>query len=117
MLRLVPHNDLSTCILPNVATEADHQQSKPELRQLVHYSDKIVTCWKEVALELSLSTHEVDRINVDHSSVNKKCYDTFNTWLRQTCDPCWCQVANAFKTVGLNEVAREIKEIFGRWIN
>ena len=117
MLRLVPHDDLSICILPNVATVADHQQSKPELKELVHYSDKIVTCWEKVALELSLSAHEVDRINVDHSFVNKKCHNMFNTWLNQTCDPCWCQVANAFKMVGLNEVAREIKEKFGRCIN
>ena len=42
----------------------------------------------------------------------------FNTWLRQTCDPCWCQVANAFKMVKLNEAAREIKKKIGKcaWI-
>ena len=72
-----------------------------------------MTCWKQLALELSLSAEVVNTIDVDHGSVNNKCYDMFNTWLRQTCDPCWCQVANAFKMVKLNEAAREIESKFG----
>ena len=92
----------------------DHQQSKPELRELVRYSDKIVTCWKQLALELLLSPEVVDTIDADHPiHVNDKCYEMFNTWLRQTCDPCWCQVAGAFKMVKLYEAAREIESKLG----
>ena len=91
----------------------DHQQSKPELKELVHYSDRVVTCWKQLALELSLSAEAVNIIDVNHVDVVNKCYDMFNTWLRQTCDPCWCQVANAFKMVKLNEAAREIETKLG----
>ena len=91
-----------------------HQQSKPELKDLVHYSGKIVTCWKQFALQLSLSSEVVDTIEVNHVDVNDKCYDMFNTWLRQTCDPCWCQVASAFKMMKLNEAVGEIKNKFGR---
>ena len=98
-------------------TAADHLQSKPELKELVRYSDKIVTYWKQLALELSLSPETVNIIDANHVDVNGKCYDMFNTWLKQTCDPCWCQVADAFKMVKLNEVAREIKKKFGRCIN
>ena len=92
----------------------DHQQSKPELKELVRYSDKIVTCWKQLALELSLSAEVVDRIDVNHVDVNNKCYEMFNTWLRQTCDPCWCQVANAFKMVKLYKIATEVENKFGK---
>ena len=94
----------------------DHQQSKPELKELVRYSDHIVTCWRELALELSLSSEAIDTINVKPVDVKDKCYDMFNTWLRQTCDPCWCQVANAFKMVKLNEAAREIENKFGTYV-
>ena len=99
-------------ILSNVL-HADHKQSKPELKELVRYSDKIVTCWKQLALQLSLSPEAVNIIDVNHVDVNDKCYDMFNTWLRQTCDPCWCQVADAFKMVKLNEAAREIETKLG----
>ena len=92
----------------------DHQQSKPELKELVCYSDKIVTCWKQLALHLSLSSGVVDTIDVSHGDINDKCYHMFNTWLRQTCDSCWCQVASAFKMVKLNEAAGEIKKKFGK---
>ena len=92
----------------------DHQQVKPELWELVHYSDKFVKCWKQLALNLSLSSHVVDAIDVNHVDVKDKCYDIFNTWLKQTCDPCWCQVANAFKKVELNEIAGKIEKKFGK---
>ena len=92
----------------------DHQKSKPGLRELVQYSDKIVTCWKQLALELSLSAEAVDTFNVNNGDVNDKCYDMFNTWLKQTYDPCWCQVASAFKMVKLNETAGEIEKKFGK---
>ena len=92
----------------------DHLQSKPQLKELVHYSDKIVTCWKQLALQLSLSPEVVDRIDVNHSDVNDKCYHMFSSWLKRTCDPCWCQVASAFKMVKLNEAAGEIKKKFGK---
>lgn len=95
----------------------DHQQFKPDLKGLVRYSGKIVTCWKRLALELSLSAEVVDTINANHVDVNDKCYDMFNTWLRQTCDPCWCQVVRAFKMVQLLAAAREIENKFGKKIN
>ena len=91
----------------------DHQQNEPELKDLVHYSDKIVKCWKQLALQLSLSPEVVDTIDVNNEDVNNKCYEMFSIWLRQTCDPCWCQVANAFKMVKLYEAAREIENKLG----
>ena len=87
----------------------DHLQSKPELKELVQYSDKIVKCWKELALYLPLSPEVVDTIDVNNVDVKNKCYEVFNIWLRQTCDSCWCQVASVFKMVKLNEAAREIE--------
>ena len=94
-------------------TVTDHQQSKPELKELILYSGNTVKCWKQLALQLSLSPEVVDTIDVNHVDVNDKCYDMFSSWLRQTCDPCWCQVASAFKKVNLNEAAREIENKLG----
>ena len=95
----------------------DHQQSKPELKELVRYSRKIARVWKQLALELSLSAEDVDVIDINHDDVNDKCYEMFNTWLRQTCDPCWCQVANALKIVKLNEVAIAVENKLGKQVN
>ena len=64
-------------------------------------------------MELSLSSAVIETIDVNHVCVKDKCYEMFNTWLKQTCDPCWCQVANAFKTVNLHEAAKEIETKFG----
>ena len=93
----------------------DHQQVKPELKELVYYSSKIVKCWRQLALHLSLSPEVVDTIDANQADVNEKCYDMFNTWLKQTCDPCWCQVAIAFKKVELNEIAGKIEKKFGKY--
>ena len=38
------------------------------------------------------------------------CYDTFNTWLRMTPNPCWCNIIMALKEVKLLAVAHEIEE-------
>ena len=92
---------------------SDHQRSKPELRELVLYSDKIAKYWNEFALQLSLSSEAVNRIDVNHSDVRNKCFDMFKIWLERTPNPCWCQVVDAFKMVKLNEAAREIEKKFG----
>ena len=80
-----------------------HQQCKPELKELVHYTNKIVRCWKELALHLSLSSEVMD---------TEKCYHMFTTWLKQTPDSCWCQEACAFKMLYLNCEAGEIVKLF-----
>jgi len=38
------------------------------------------------------------------------CYETFNTWLRMTPNPCWCNIIMALKKVKLLAVAHEIEE-------
>ena len=94
----------------------DHLQSKPELKELVKYSDKIVHCWKEFALHLPLSPYAANRVDVNNADVRNKCLEMFNIWLRQTHDSCWCQVASAFKMVELNEAAREIENKLGKYV-
>ena len=68
----------------------------------------------QLALQLSLPPEAVSKIDVDRIHINDKCLYMFKTWLERTCDPCWCQVANAFKMVNLNTTAREIESKFGR---
>ena len=89
----------------------DHQcnENKPELRELVKYSSKISTCWKELALHLGISEYTISVIDVNHSiDVNNKCYEMFNTWLQSSISPCWCHFAQALNTVGLNGIAEEV---------
>ena len=60
----------------------------------------------------------VDTINANYpNNVTEKCYEMFNTWLKQTHDPCWCQVADAFKMVKLHEAAREIERKLGIYVH
>ena len=97
-----------TQILPLIG---DHQcnENKPELRELVKYSSKISTCWKELALHLGIPEHKISVIEVNHSTdVSDKCYNMFNIWLQSRISPCWCHFAQALNTVGLNGIAKEV---------
>ena len=72
----------------------------------------MAACWIRIALELDISEEEVEKINVDRSTVSDKCYTVFSTWLKSFTNDklCWCQIANAFKMAGLVDVAKNIRE-------
>ena len=89
----------------------DHQcnENKPELKELVKYSTKISTCWKELALHLGISDCTISVIEANHpNNVKHKCYEMFNTWLQSQISPCWCHFAQALINVGLNGIAKEV---------
>ena len=84
-------------------------EKKPKLKELIKYSSKISTCWKEIALHLEISEHIVSVIEVNNSTnVEKACYKMFNTWLQSSVSPCWCHFAQALNTVGLDGIAEEV---------
>ena len=97
-----------TQILPLIG---DHQcnENKPELKELIKYSSKISTCWKELALHLGISEDKISVIEANHpTNVSDKCYDMFNIWLQSRISPCWCHFAQALNTVELNGIAKEV---------
>ena len=88
------------------------KKNQPTLKELVKYSTKISTHWKEIALHLEISEHKISAINIDHSNnVADKCYEMFNTWLQISVSPCWCCFIQALcaHDVGLCKVAEEAK--------
>ena len=93
-------------------TLLDHQRCKPKLKELLRYDSHMAACWIRIALELDISEEEVEKINVDRSTVSDKCYTVFSTWLKSFTNDklCWCQIANAFKMAGLVDVAKNIRE-------
>ena len=94
----------------------DHhcQKNKPELADLIKYSTKISSHWREIALQLKLSAPRVSTINLNHQYIEDKCYAMFNTWLNKTISPCWCHFIQALYHVGLDGVAEEaIKHLKG----
>ena len=86
-----------------------HQHCAPKLKELCPYSDDISLCWKELALQLDLPLEKVDTIDIDHSRTKDKCYHMFNTWLRGSHDPCWCQIVKALKILRMLQVARKME--------
>ena len=96
-----------------------HQRYKPQLKELLRYSDHMAPCWRHIALELDILDEVVEKINVDYPSVNDKCYGVFYTWLKRSTNNklCWCRIVNAFKMAGLVDVAEQIeKDYFGMLI-
>ena len=97
-----------TQILPLIG---DHlcNEYKPELKELVNYSSKVSTCWKDLALHLGISEDKIFVIEINHSrDVNSQCYKMFNTWLQSSISPCWHHFVQALITVGLNGIAKEV---------
>ena len=81
----------------------------PDLKDLMDYSVKISTCWKEIALHLNISKNKISVIEVNNpSDVKNKCYEMFNTWLQLNIFPCWCHLAKALDAVGQHSVAEEV---------
>ena len=89
----------------------EHQcnEKKPELKELIKYSPKISTCWREIALHLEISEDTLSVIVANNpNNVNKACYEMFNTWLQSSVSPCWCHFAQALYTIGLHGIAEDI---------
>ena len=72
----------------------------------------MATCWRRIALELDIPEEEVEKINVEHSTISDKCYSVFSTWLKRFTNDrlCWCRIVDAFKMAGLVEVSEKVKE-------
>jgi len=81
-----------------------------KFRQLVQHTDEVATFWKEIALNLGISTAKVDRINGDHDKLREKCYNMFKTWFQLTVNPCWCQFISALESVELFQLATKMKQ-------
>ena len=87
-----------------------HQCSKPKLKELVLYSAKISSYWKEIALQLDIPQEVVNTIDIGNTEVKEKCYHMFQKWLESTINACWCHFVSALKKVKLNEIAREAEQ-------
>ena len=89
-----------------------HQHSKLKLKELVLYSSKISSYWKEIALQLDIPQEVVNIVNISNTEVKEKCYRMFQIWLERTVNPCWCHFVSALKKVELLETAREVEQNF-----
>lgn len=90
-------------------------KGRPELKELVKYSLKIATYWKEIAINLEIPGAKISTIDINHpNDVKGKCYEMFDTWLQTKKFPCWCSFIKALYAcdVGLHAVAEEAKAYF-----
>ena len=84
--------------------------NKPNLKELMKYSKIISSQWKRIALQLDVSVYKTDAIDKNHpNNIESKCDNMLQTWLQTTTSACWCQFIQALYTVGLNEVANEVR--------
>ena len=83
------------------------KQNKPELPNLIKYSNRIVRYWKEIAAVLGIQG-DIAAIDTDNSRAEEKCLDMFTTWLQRKVNPCWCHFIQALHVVGLDNVAEEV---------
>ena len=86
-----------------------HQYCKPELKELCRYSEQLSTSWAGIALELNLSSETIDTLEVNSVHTDDKCRRMFNTWLRRSLHPCWCEIVEALKMVKLLHLAIDVE--------
>lgn len=94
-------------------TSIDHHNCSkncPELKDLLKYFYKIASNWKYIALQLGVTENCIMMIDIDHPTVEMKCYKMFKTWLEISVDPCWCHFVKALYDVGLFSVAEEARK-------
>ena len=82
----------------------------PEMKELVLYSEKISSHWKEIALQLDIPQAVVNTIDIDNTQVKDKCFRMFQNWLETTINACWFHFISALKKVNLNRIAREVEQ-------
>ena len=84
--------------------------SRPTLKELLKYKDKISCKWKHFAVCLGINEYQFDII--DHNNPNDmegKCYDMLKNWLQNEI-PYWCHFIKASNAVNLDNVAKEAKQ-------
>jgi len=87
-----------------------HKCKKPKLKDIVHYFDDFAPKCKELALELNLSQEKVNAISIDNHKTKDMCYSIFDTYLKMTPSPCWCQIIQALQRIALFATAKKIEE-------
>ena len=100
----------------SIGSQCCHTE-KPPLKDLVLYSNKITSQWKELALQLDIPQEVVNTIDINNNEIKDKCYHMFNAWLQRTVDSCWCQFVLALRKVDLLDLANVIElKFIGKWL-
>ena len=86
-------------------------EHKPELKELVMYSEPISLEWDRIGLRLEIPKEKINVIDVDKQhSVKGKCIKMFEAWLQITISPCWCHFIGALVDVRLYDVAEKAQK-------
>ena len=84
--------------------------NRPDLKNLLKFSDRISSHWKKIAIQLNIAQYKVNAIDMNNPNrIEDKCRDMLNHWLESQISPCWCHFVEALSIAGLNDVAEEAK--------
>jgi len=87
---------------------------EPSLRELMNDVAAKVVSWKNFAIQLQLTTVEIDRIDNQERGDTKECFrEVFSLWRKKTTPPyTWTTVISALKSpcVSENCVAMELEQ-------
>ena len=86
-----------------------HQCSKPELKELCRYSERLLDCWRELALELGLPFETIKTLDIDCTRIQDKCRQMFDMWLERSSDPCWHEIVEALRMIRMSRLANSIE--------
>ena len=81
-------------------------KNTPNLKDFLPYSKQILMKWKEVAVQLEISTDDIVIID-EKSNIEDKCFYMLVKWLQGSKSPCWCHFVKALIEVKLDTVAEE----------
>ena len=57
--------------------------------------------WREIGLELNLTSAELDNIQVDYPRVKERCRTMLNVWLQRDAEASWGKLLNAIQNADI----------------
>ena len=76
---------------------------------MCRYSEDVLKCWTDLALELDLPSKTIDTLDIDCPRTKDKCRRMFDKWLERSLDPCWCELIEALKMIEMSHLATDIE--------
>lgn len=92
----------------------------PELKDLTCHLNKVSDQWVTLGVQLGLPKSELNNIEVKYQNNSKRCLiEMLEEWLQQQVDPSpsWADVVNAVKSLGDNQLEKELREKYLSWVN
>ena len=95
------------CFFP-VLNHTCGEKTKPNLSELLTYSNSWSTQWKNIGIKLGLSPPNLDEIFMNGKFVSDYCREMLIKWTRTSPNACYCKLVTALDELILKEAAYKV---------